>query len=84
MSHIGKKPIDIPEGVEVNVSDSNQVSVKGKLGELSQEFDSKLTIDKDEKVIKVAIPEDTKKFRELHGLTRALIANMIEGVVMDM
>ena len=80
MSHIGKKPIDIPEGVEVNVSDSNQVSVKGKLGELSQEFDSKLTIDKDEKVIKVAIPEDTKKFRELHGLTRALIANMIEGV----
>ena len=80
MSHIGKKPIDIPEGVEVNVSGSNQVSVKGKLGELSQEFDSKLTIDKDEKVIKVTIPEDTKKFRELHGLTRALIANMIEGV----
>ena len=80
MSHIGKKPIDIPEGVEVNVSDSNQVLVKGKLGELSQKFDSQLMIDKDEKMIKIAIPEDTKKLRELHGLTRALIANMIEGV----
>ena len=80
MSHIGKKPIDIPEGVEVNVSDSNQVLVKGKLGELSQKFDSQLMIDKDEKMIKIAIPEDTKKLRELHGLTRSLINNMIIGV----
>ena len=80
MSHIGKKPIDIPEGVEVNISGVNEISVKGKLGELHQTFNADLLINKDENLVKVSIPSETKKFRELHGLTRALIANMIEGV----
>ena len=79
MSHIGKKPINIPEGVEVHI-DSKSVIVKGKLGELTQVFDSSILIEKTDKVITVNIPSQTKKFKELHGLTRALIANMIEGV----
>ena len=80
MSHIGKKPIDIPEGIEINISDSNQVTVKGKLGELYQDFNSKLLIKNDGNCVTVKIPSDTKRLRELHGLTRALIANMVKGV----
>ena len=80
MSHIGKKPISIPEGVEIDITNSNKVSVKGKLGELSGNFNSKLLIEKDDNMVMVKIPSETKQFRELHGLTRALIANMVEGV----
>ena len=79
MSHIGQKPIDIPDDVEVHI-ESELVSVKGKLGELTQAFNSGILIEKTDKVITVNIPSQTKKFKELHGLTRALIANMIEGV----
>ena len=80
MSHIGKKPINIPEGVEININDSGEVNVKGKLGELSEAFNPKILISKEDNLITVQIPSETKRFRELHGLTRALIANMIEGV----
>jgi large subunit ribosomal protein L6 len=80
MSHIGKKPINIPDGVEVNISDSGLVTVKGKLGELSESFNSDISIEKEDNILTVKTPSNTKKFKELHGLTRSLIANMIEGV----
>ena len=80
MSHIGKKPINIPEGIEVNIDNSGLVNVKGKLGELSASFNSDMIFEKNENILNVKVPNDTKRFRELHGLTRALIANMIEGV----
>ncbi len=80
MSHIGKKPINIPEGVEINIDDSRLVCVKGKLGELSQTFNSEILIEKSNNFVEVKVPTQTKKFKELHGLTRSLIANMIEGV----
>ena len=81
MSHIGKKPIIIPEGVEVNIDGSGLVNVKGKLGELSQTFNSELLFEKKENVLIVKVPSESKKFKELHGLTRSLIANMINGVL---
>jgi len=80
MSHIGKKPISIPEGVDVSVESSGLIHVKGKLGELSQVFNSELLIKNSDNLLTVKVPSQTKKFRELHGMTRALIANMIEGV----
>ena len=80
MSHIGKKPINIPDGVEVDISNSGLVAVKGKLGELSESFNSDLSIEKEDNILTVKTPSNTKKFKELHGLTRSLIANMIEGV----
>ena len=80
MSHIGKKPINIPDGVEIDIAQSGLVNVKGKLGEISQTFNSDIIIKKEESVLIVEIPSATKKFKELHGLTRSLIANMIEGV----
>lgn len=79
MSRIGKKPIAIPAGVEVKV-DGNTVSVKGAKGTLERTFDSKMKIDMDGAIITVSRPNDQKENRSLHGLTRTLIANMIEGV----
>ena len=74
MSHIGKKPINIPEGVEVNLGGSGLVNVKGQLGELSANFNSDILIEKEDNLLTVKIPSTTKKFKELHGLTRSLIA----------
>ena len=79
MSHIGKLPIEIPEGVEVNIS-SGLIIVKGKLGELSQVIDADITVKNEDNLIIVSRPSDSKKHRELHGLTRALLNNLILGV----
>jgi len=79
MSNIGKKPINIPEGIEVKLI-KNCLNVKGKLGELSLDFDPKIKINIEGNVISVLRGSDQKKHRELHGLYRALIANMILGV----
>lgn len=79
MSHIGKLPIEIPEGVEVNIS-NGLVVVKGKLGELSQTIDKDISVKKEENLLVVSRPSDNKKHRELHGLTRALVNNLILGV----
>lgn len=79
MSRIGKAPITIPAGVEVNVS-NNVVTVKGKLGTLSQEIDSSITVKTENGVITVERPSDQKDHRSLHGLYRALINNMVVGV----
>ena len=79
MSRIGRMPIAIPAGVEVTL-DGNTVTVKGSKGTLTQSFDSRMTITKDGDTITVTRPDDNKTNRSLHGLTRTLIHNMVEGV----
>lgn len=78
MSRIGKNPISIPEGVTVEVKD-NTVTVKGKLGELSQDFDG-VEMKIEEGSLTVSRPSDSKDHRAKHGLYRALVNNMVEGV----
>ena len=79
MSNIGKKSIIIPAGVNVNISNSN-INVKGKLGELNINYDYRIKISKSDKEINVSRNSDERKFRELHGLYRALVYNMVLGV----
>ena len=80
MSRIGRAPVAIPAGVEVNVADNNVVTVKGPKGTLTQQFNENLTITVEGNVITVARPNDLKENRALHGLTRSLINNMVVGV----
>ncbi len=80
MSRIGKLPINLPENVTVDVADGNVVTVKGPKGELVQTFTDKVTIKVDGKMIQVERHDEQKSSRSIHGLTRALIANMVEGV----
>ncbi|MBG16031.1 MAG: 50S ribosomal protein L6 [Crocinitomicaceae bacterium] len=80
MSRIGNAPITVPEGVEINVSTENLVVVKGKLGELEQAVHPEIKVSVNEGVISVSRPNDDKDMRSLHGLYRALINNMVEGV----
>ena len=79
MSRIGKKPIAIPAGVEVKV-DGAKVTVKGPKGELSNTFNSDIKVAVEGNEIVVTRPSDEKEHRALHGLTRTLVANMVEGV----
>lgn len=79
MSRIGKKPIEIPAGVTVTINGSD-VTVKGPKGELSRSFNADLTITQEENVLTVTRPSDEKTHRALHGTTRAVLANMVEGV----
>ena len=79
MSRIGRAPITIPAGVEVKV-DGSTVTVKGPKGTLTKTMHSNMTIAMEGNVITVTRPNDVKENRSLHGLTRTLIANMIEGV----
>lgn len=79
MSRIGKSPITIPAGVEVNVNGTT-VSVKGKLGTLTQTVDADITVKVEDGKVLVTRPTDHKRHRALHGLYRSLIANMIKGV----
>ena len=79
MSRIGKKPITIPAGVDVKVN-GNEVSVKGPKGELKNTFNADMSIALEGNEITVTRPSDSKEHRALHGLTRTLIANMVEGV----
>jgi len=80
MSRIGKMPVKILDGVTVTIKEGNTLVVKGKMGELSDTFNSTLTIKEEDGNIIVGRPDDTKTSRSLHGLTRSLIANMVEGV----
>ena len=80
MSRIGNAPITLPEGVEINISADNLVVVKGKLGELEQAVNPGIKVSVDEGVVTVSRSNDDKDMRSLHGLYRALINNMIEGV----
>ena len=79
MSRIGKKPIAIPAGVDVKINGS-EVTVKGPKGELKDTFNADMSIAMENNEIVVSRPSDNKEHRALHGLTRALIANMVEGV----
>ncbi len=80
MSRIGKMPIELPQGVEVKISDGNFVTVKGPKGTLEQTFDSQIKIELNDNVITLTRPNDIKEVRALHGLTRALLNNMVVGV----
>ena len=81
MSRIGRKPITVPAGVEVKVDDANVVTVKGPKGTLTQAIHPNMTIEVTGTEINVTRPNDEKENRALHGLSRTLIANMVEGVV---
>ena len=79
MSRIGKSPIAIPAGVTVTIN-GDTVTVKGKLGELSQEITDGISIKQEEEILVLDRPSESKTHRAKHGLYRALINNMIEGV----
>ncbi len=80
MSRIGLKPIVVPAGVEITVDDNNVIKVKGPKGELTQEIDGAIKVEINDGVLNVSRPTDSKKDRSNHGLTRALINNMVTGV----
>lgn len=80
MSRIGKQPIEIPAGVTVKVDNDNNVSVKGPKGELTQQIHKDMKVTVEDNVVTVSRPSDNKFHRSLHGLSRSLIANMVEGV----
>ena len=80
MSRIGKKPVVIPAGVTVNVAEGNVVTVKGPKGELTNTFNADMIINVEGNVLTVSRPTDEANHRALHGLTRTLISNMVEGV----
>lgn len=80
MSRIGKKPIDIPSGVTVDVKGNNVVTVKGAKGTLTRTFVPEMKITVDGQKVVVERPNDEKRNKALHGLTRTLIFNMVKGV----
>ena len=80
MSRIGKKPVVIPANVTVNVAEGNVVTVKGPKGELTNSFNTDMIIKVEGNVLTVSRPTDEANHRALHGLTRTLINNMVEGV----
>ena len=80
MSRIGKQPIEIPSGVDIDVAEGNVVTVKGPRGTLSQGMHPDMRILVDDGVVLVERPDDEGFHRSLHGLTRSLLANMVEGV----
>ncbi|AEP00363.1 MULTISPECIES: 50S ribosomal protein L6 [Heyndrickxia] len=79
MSRIGKKPVEIPSGVTVTIN-GDTVTVKGPKGELIRSFNPDINITVEDNIIHVTRPSDSKNHRALHGTTRALLANMVEGV----
>ena len=79
MSNIGKQLISIPDGVNITIDDGI-ISVKGKLGELSLSYSKVINVEKVDNDVKVSRNENNKTDRELHGLYRALISNMVKGV----
>ena len=80
MSRIGKMPISLPKGVEVKISDNNVVTVKGPLGELSQQINPLISVKLEDGVLHFDRPSDSKEHKAMHGPYRALVANMVKGV----
>ena len=80
MSRIGRKPIAVPAGVSVTIAQSNEVTVKGPKGTLTRILHKDMVITQEDGVINVSRPSEDKMHRSLHGLTRTLVANMVEGV----
>ena len=79
MSRIGQMPVALPSGVDVKINGSSLV-VKGSKGELSRDFHERMTFDIDDGVVTVGRPDDTRESKALHGLSRALLSNMVVGV----
>lgn len=79
MSRVGKKVIEIPAGVDIKI-DGNTVTVKGPKGELTRTFNEEMTYKLEDNTLEVVRPSDSKAHKTIHGTTRALIANMVEGV----
>jgi large subunit ribosomal protein L6 len=80
MSRIGKLPVNLPKGVTLSVSDTNVVSVKGPLGELTQVVNKDIKVEVVENEVIISRPSESKNHKSLHGLYRALIHNMVVGV----
>lgn len=80
MSRIGKLPVNLPNGVTINISDNNVVSVKGPLGELTQAVDNELKVEVVDNELIISRPSESKEHKSKHGLYRALIQNMVVGV----
>lgn len=80
MSRIGKSPIALPDGVTVTVSKDNVVTVKGAKGELTENIDRDIKVEVEDGTVNITRPTDQIRHRALHGLSRALVANMVEGV----
>ncbi len=80
MSRVGRMPIAVPAGVTVEIKKDNQVKVTGPKGELSRRFRLEMSIKLDGDTLTVSRPSDSKEHRSLHGLTRSLLSNMVDGV----
>lgn len=80
MSRIGKKLLEIPAGVTIDIAEDNTVTVKGGKGELTRTFNPDMKISIEENILTVSRPSDAKEHRALHGTTRSLLGNMVEGV----
>ena len=80
MSRIGRMPIEVPAGVTVTIAEDNVVTVKGPLGTLTEKFNSRMMIKLEGNVLTVTRPTDDKEDRSVHGLSRALLNNMVVGV----
>ena len=80
MSRIGRLPIDVPAGVEIKIEENNKVTVKGPKGQLVKELPVEMTIKNENNQLIVERPNDLKRMKALHGLTRSLLNNMVVGV----
>ena len=80
MSRIGRAPITIPAGVEINVTEGNHITVKGPKGTLERDLVPQIKVSVDNGIVHVTRPNDSKECRSLHGLTRTLVDNMVIGV----
>ena len=80
MSRIGKAPVNVPNGVSITVGKDNVITVKGPKGELKESVDRDISVEAKDGVVNISRPTDQIRHRSLHGLYRALIANMVKGV----
>ena len=80
MSRIGKLPVTVPAGVEVSVSDTNLITVKGPKGTLSEQISKKIKVEKEDGVLKLSPADDTRETNMQYGLARSLVNNMVHGV----
>ena len=81
MSRIGKKPIEVPKAVTISVDAENWVTVKGARGTLTERIPAEITVNIGDGVVEVTRPSDSRQHKAFHGLSRTLIANMVEGVI---
>lgn len=80
MSRVGQMPVTVPQGVTVSIAKNNEVTVSGPKGQLRRCFDTDMSITRNNDSLVVSRPSDSREHRSMHGLTRTLLANMVEGV----